>query len=156
MTTLSRSKKHEFIFIYMSMFHTISCFPASRIQWMLSLYCCRTFSVTVVLISSSTAAAIASVSDRSAGSPEVHTQRNGPKPSEKISLQIKANISHSMCAYACALQVVTYPIMCWMYEGYLNTVAPPPFFSTSAPYRKPTHFIGCFLKSYIMIFLSFL
>jgi len=33
------------------------------------------------------------------------------------------------------LLMVTYPIMCWTYEGYLNSVAPPPFFSTFAPWR---------------------
>lgn len=123
------------------MTHTILCFPASRIQQMLSLYCCRTCSVTVELISSSTAVAIASVSARSAGSPEVQTQRNGPKPSEKISLQEGAKIKTSLwvcvvSTYMCvSLRMVTYPIMCWTYEGYLNSVAPPPFFSTSAPWR---------------------
>lgn len=76
--------------------HTILCFPASRIQRMLSLYCCRTRSVTVELMSSSTVVAIASVSTRSAGSPEVQTQRNGPKPSEKISLQTRAKIKVSL------------------------------------------------------------
>lgn len=84
-----KDNKHQFICIYRPMFYTILCFPASRIQRMLSWYCCWTLSVTVALISSSTVAAIASVSKRSAESPEVQTQRNGPKPSEKISLQQK-------------------------------------------------------------------
>lgn len=65
---------------------TILCFPASLIQRMLSLYCCFTRSGTLALISSRTVAAMLSVTARSLGSPDVHTQRNGPKPNEKISL----------------------------------------------------------------------
>lgn len=65
---------------------TILCFPASLIQRMLSLYCCLTPSVTLTPISSRTVAAILSVTTRSCGSPDVHTQRNGPKPKEKMSL----------------------------------------------------------------------
>lgn len=80
---------------------TILCFPASLIQWMLSLYCCFTRSGTLALISSRTVAAMLSVTARSLGSPDVHTQRNGPKPNEKISLgkgiwnEIK-NIAHKL------------------------------------------------------------
>lgn len=80
---------------------TILCFPASLIQWMLSLYCCFTRSGTLALISSRTVAAMLSVTARSLGSSDVHTQRNGPKPNEKISLgkgiwnEIK-NIAHKL------------------------------------------------------------
>lgn len=66
---------------------TILCFPASLIQRMLSLYCCLMWSVTLALICSKTLAAMLSVAARSWGSPDVHTQRNGPKPNEKISLR---------------------------------------------------------------------
>ena len=62
------------------------CFPASLIQRMLSLYCCLMRSVASVQIFSRTVAAMSSVTARSWGSPEVHTQRNGPKPREKMSL----------------------------------------------------------------------
>lgn len=65
---------------------TILCFPASLIQRMLSSYCCRMPSVTWALISSRTLAARLSVSARSCGSPDVQTQRKGPKPKEKMSL----------------------------------------------------------------------
>lgn len=42
-------------------------------------------------ISSITFAAILSVTFKSSGSPEVHTQRNGPKPKEKTSLKESEN-----------------------------------------------------------------
>lgn len=65
---------------------TILCFPASLIHRMLSVYCCLMPSVTLALICSKTLAAMWSVAARSWGSPDVHTQRKGPKPREKISL----------------------------------------------------------------------
>lgn len=150
----------------------MSCFPASRIQRMLSLYCCRTRSGTVALISSSTVAAMLSVCTRSAGFPEVQTQRNGPKPREKMSLYTEDKVQTQqatdvkiillplffqyqctdeqqqyssirekqkylhraalMCKRTCRMLAI-HPIICWTYEGYLNSVAPPPVFSTSAP-----------------------
>ena len=73
---------------------TIWCFPASLIQRMLSWYCCRTPSLTPTAISSRTVAAIWSVTSRSLGSHEVHTQRNGPKPSEKMSLVERGGGGH--------------------------------------------------------------
>lgn len=74
---------------------TILCFPASLIHRMLSLYCCLMPSVTLALICSKTLAAMWSVAARSRGSPDVHTQRKGPKPREKISLgQRQEEINH--------------------------------------------------------------
>lgn len=66
---------------------TILCFPASLIHRMLSLYCCLMRSFTLALTCSKTLAAMLSVAARSWGSPDVHTQRKGPKPKEKISLR---------------------------------------------------------------------
>lgn len=74
---------------------TILCFPASLIHRMLSLYCCLMPSVTLALICSKTLVAMWSVAARSWWSPDVHTQRKGPKPREKISLgQRQEEISH--------------------------------------------------------------
>lgn len=54
-------------------------------------------------------------------------------------------VSTYMCV---TLRKVTYPIMCWTYEGNLNSVAPPPFFSISAPWRdRRTCLLMHFLSS---------
>lgn len=79
--------KKSYNLLYVSLYKpTILCFPASLIHRMLSLYCCLMPSVTLALICSNTPVAMWSVTARSWGSPDVQTQRNGPKPREKMSL----------------------------------------------------------------------
>ncbi len=94
------------------------------------------FNFKPLMMSSKTWMEIESVALKSSSSPEVHTQRKGPKPREKMSLY-HTKCTHNLIEINC---MSNYPMMSCTYDGYLNArsdAAGDAFLgATSAPARR--------------------